>query len=185
MEQITSKQHIWNEAGKAGFVLGLVSSAYMFIIQFLGVSSLGAGLQLVLNGVLWLAKFTGCIYLMRFFMLKLVAADKTADHSSTFRFGMITAGLSALVFAAMSFLNTAYLSADLMNSQYEQVIQQLAPMMDSNSLAAARSMMGNLPQMTFFSNLIYCFIYGTVLSAILSRMIPSDDPFADNTTDGQ
>ena len=27
----------------------------------------------------------------------------------------------------------------------------------------------NLPQLTFFSNLIYCFIYGSILSGILSR----------------
>jgi hypothetical protein len=42
-----------------------------------------------------------------------------------------------------------------------------------------------LPQITFFSNLIYCTAYGTVLSFILSRNIPSRDPFADYKPDQQ
>jgi hypothetical protein len=58
-------------------------------------------------------------------------------------------------------------------------MQQMAPMMDSNTLNAVDSFMENLPQLTFFSNLIYCFLFGTVLTAILSRNIPSKDPFAD------
>ena len=35
-----------------------------------------------------------------------------------------------------------------------------------------------MPQVMFFSNLVYCFLYGTVLSAVLSRNIPPRDPFA-------
>ena len=44
-------------------------------------------------------------------------------------------------------------------------------------------MMGNMPQITFFSNLIYCFFFGTILSFILSRNVPSRNPFADHTSD--
>jgi hypothetical protein len=52
-------------------------------------------------------------------------------------------------------------------------------MMDSNSLSMVDSYLERLPEITFISNLIYCFAFGTVLSAILSRNIPSTDPFAD------
>ena len=97
----------------------------------------------------------------------------------TFRFGMITAFLSALVYAAVSFANVAFISADMFTEQMNTVMQQMAPMMDSNTMAEMDKTMENLPQITFFSNLIYCFIFGTVLSAILSRNIPSRDPFAD------
>jgi hypothetical protein len=50
-------------------------------------------------------------------------------------------------------------------------------------LAAVERTMGNLPQYTFVSTLIYCFLYGSVLSAFLSRNIPSRNPFADNKTE--
>jgi len=52
-------------------------------------------------------------------------------------------------------------------------------MMDSNALSQIDKTMENLPQITFVSNLIYCFLYGTVVALILSRNIPSKDPFAD------
>jgi hypothetical protein len=64
-------------------------------------------------------------------------------------------------------------------------MQAAAPMMDSNSLKEIDKMSENLPQLTFFSNLIYCFIYGSILSGILSRNIPSRDPFASYKPDEQ
>ena len=103
----------------------------------------------------------------------------------TFRFGMITAFLSALVYAAVSFANVAFISADMFTEQMNTVMQQMAPMMDSNSLNLMDSYLENLPEITFFSNLIYCFLFGTVLSAILSRNIPARDPFADYKPDEQ
>ena len=40
-------------------------------------------------------------------------------------------------------------------------------------------MMDIYPQTSFISTLGYCYLYGTALSAILSRYIPKTDPFAD------
>jgi hypothetical protein len=93
--------------------------------------------------------------------------------------GTCTALLSAFIFASLSFINIEFIFADFYTQQIDTVMQQMAPMMDSNTLNAVDSFMENLPQLTFFSNLIYCFLFGTVLSAILSRNIPSKDPFAD------
>jgi hypothetical protein len=92
---------------------------------------------------------------------------------------MAIALLSAIVYAAVSFANVAFISADMFAQEIDAVMQQMAPMMDSNSISLMDTMMEKMPQITFFSNLIYCFIYGTILSAILSRNIPSKDPFAD------
>ena len=64
-------------------------------------------------------------------------------------------------------------------------MQSAAPMLDSNSLKEIDKMSENLPQLTFFSNLIYCFVYGSLLSVILSRYIPSNDPFASYKPDEQ
>ena len=79
----------------------------------------------------------------------------------------------------------AFISGDALAEQMELTMQQMAPMMDSNSMALVDSYMENLPQITFFSNLLYCFVFGTVLSYILSRSIPSRDPFADYKPDQQ
>ena len=50
-------------------------------------------------------------------------------------------------------------------------------MMDSATLEAVEEMIPSMPTYAFFGNLIYCTLYGTIVSAILSRNIPSSNPF--------
>ncbi len=179
MEQNQIQRNMWNEAGKAGLALGAVSIIYLFATQFMTNAGMPAFANVLLTGLLWAGKFGGCIWLMIFFMKRFAAGNPDADNRATRRFGTIAALLSALVYAAMSFANVAFISADMFSEQTALLIQQMAPMMDSNTMAQMDRYMENLPQFTFFSNLIYCFIYGAILSAILSRNIPSRDPFAD------
>lgn len=173
------KKTIWDAAGKAGIAFGAISSAYMFATQFLSSGELSAFAMMAMSSILWIAKFVGCIWLMMFFMKKIVKNHPEADNSTTFRFGAITGVLSALIYAAVSFANYEFISPDFISSQLDATMQQLAPMMDSNTMAQTEKMLSNMSSITFFSNLIYCSIYGILLSAILSRMIPSKDPFAD------
>ena len=65
--------------------------------------------------------------------------------------------------------------------QFDQVMQMYSGMLDSNSLTMMENMRASYPQIAFFSQLIYCFLYGTLLSFILSRYIPKD-PFANYGT---
>ena len=44
-------------------------------------------------------------------------------------------------------------------------------------------MIPKLPTMTFFLNFFWCWLFGTVLSAIFSRNIPSSNPFAGNDSE--
>lgn len=179
MKQDTTRKTMWSMAGTAGLALGLVSTAYMFLTILLEKVEINVFLNSLLSFILWGAKFAGCIWLMRQAMKKFAAVDESITNRDTFAMGTATALLSALIFAAMSFANVAYFCADMYAEQINLVMQQMAPMMDSNSMSMMDDMMQSLPQITFFSNLIYCFLFGCVLSAILSRNIPSKDPFAD------
>ena len=174
-----NQKTMWHNAGIAGLALGGVSTVYMFGTQLMTQAGMSGFLLMAFNTLLWIAKFGGCIWLMMYFMKKYAAENPEADNSATFRFGMASALLSALIFSAASFANMAFISVDLFNAQMEELIRQTAPFMDSNSMSMLDKMSENMPQITFFSNLIYCFIYGTLVSAILSRNIPSKDPFAD------
>lgn len=182
MEQI--HKNLWNSAAKAGLALGLVSSVYLFVNQWVALMDAPV-ISGLLSFVLWAVKFGGCIWLMMFFMKKFVAENQDAVNSDTFRFGVVTALLSAIVYAAFSFANTAYFSADMIAENMDTVMQAYSQFMDSNTMAKMDQMMAKMPQITFFSNLIYCFIFGTILSLILSRNIPSKDPFAANKPDEQ
>ena len=183
--EVTVKKSLWNHAGTAGLLMGLTSTASMFAGQYLSRLRLSEMMTGITGLAVWAAETGICIYLMVIFMRKFAAANPSADHTSIFKMGMATACLSALVYSAASFANIAYISADFFAEQYQILMQQMAPMMDSNSKDMLAKMLEYLPQITFFSNLIYCYLFGTVVAALLSRNIPSKDPFADGRPDEQ
>ena len=166
-----------NKAGIAGIVLGLVSTAYIFIST--GIASITSPvLNTLLTILLWTVKFVLCIWLMIFFMKSLAKSYDNVTNSTTFKFGTTVAACSALIFAAASLANVTIINPDLISRQMEAVVQILGSKADSNTLAALGDMEESMPEIVFFSNLFYCFLYGVVLSLILSRRIPSNDPFA-------
>lgn len=185
MEQNVIQKNMWNIAGTAGLALGAVSTAYLFLTQWIGMAETPAFVSMLVNMVLWVAKTGGCIWLMMLFMKKFSAAVPEADNSATFRMGIITALLSALVYSAFSFANVAFIYPDIFAEQFDAVMQQMAPMLDSNTSAEVEKTLQNLPQITFFSNLIYCSLYGTIVAFAISRVVPSKDPFADYKPEDQ
>ena len=174
------KNIFFNSAAKAGLALGGVSVAGMLIPWLLG--KIGGDSRAALmaisavNTLLWAFKLFICIYLMRFFMRRFSARVPEADNSRVFRFGALTALLSALVFSAFYMAYLMFIDPESINMALDIIRDN--PMMDSASIAAVEEMAPTLPSYAFFSNLIYCTIYGTVLSAILSRNIPPRNPFA-------
>ena len=148
---------MWETAAKAGLVLGMISSAYMFLTQFMAGAT--GFLMTILSFVLWAAKFGGCIWLMSFFMKKFAAEHPEVDNKATFNLGMATALLSALIYSAAAFANIAFISGDAMVEQMNQMMQQMGSMMDSNSKSLMETYMEILPQITFFSNLYKQFIF--------------------------
>lgn len=185
MKQNLLRRNLWNTAGKAGLALGGVSAAFLFISHALTGVELPGFISSLLNFALWAGKFGGCIWLMMFFMKRFVTDNPEAGNSTTYRLGMASAFLSALIYAAVSFADVAFLSADMYSETMDMVMQQMGSFMDSNTSAAMETMFERLPQYMFFSNLIYCFLYGTILSFILSRSIPSRNPFADYKPEDQ
>ena len=179
------KKSLWNHAGTAGLLMGLVSTASMFAGQYMSTLGMSGFLTGLVGLILWALETGGCVWLMWLFMNKFAATCPSADNSTTFRMGMATAFLSALVYSAASFANLAFISVDFYTEQYQTLMQQMAPVTDSNSKDMLVKMLDYMPQITFFSNLIYCFFFGTLVSAALSRGIPSRDPFADYRPDEQ
>ena len=172
MEQNVIQRNIGTPAGIYGLVLGGISSAYLLITQWVAMAQIPVFLMMLLNMMFWVLKSGGCILLMFAFIKRFASEHPQAKRSAVFQAGMLLAILSAIVYSAFSFAFTAYIYPEYIAEQMEAVMQQFAPYMDSNTSAAMEESMQNLPQMTFFSNLIYCFGYGTLLSYIISRYIP-------------
>ena len=180
------KKNMWNAAGTAGLALGAVSSAYLFAGQALsGGLDQAVFWQQIVAFALWSAKFVGCIWLMKIFMTKFAKDNEGIDNKTVFRMGALTALLSALMFSGISLANMLYISAEYYDTVYQTLAQQMSATLDSNSLSMLERVIDNMPQIIFFYNLSYCFLFGTALSAILSRNIPAKDPFADYKPDEQ
>ena len=188
MESKLSRRNLWNNAGQSGAILGLATTAIMFANQLCNEAFSTPELRttgLIVSILIWVIKFGGCIWLMRFFMLRLCRQHPEATNSDTMVFGTITALLSALIFATFSLANILFISPDLMEQEFDMVLQSYSKFLDYNTLSQVEDMKRIYPQTAFISTLGYCYLYGTALSAILSRHIPKIDPFADFKKSGQ
>ena len=173
----------WEEAGRAGLVLGCISTAYMLAewstTSLFGQSGAFAMIAAgVINIILWAVKFGACLYLMRLFMLRYSAGHPEEGNGEVFRFGARVALLSAIIYSAAYLAYVLFLAPDI----FEKTIGMLRdnPMMDAASIGQIEEMLPKMPTMSFFVTFGYCWLFGTVLSAKYSRNIPSSNPFEDN-----
>ena len=160
---------IWNEAGKAGLVFGGFSSLCLSLKELAGLSGSNILIQAVAI-VLWAAEFFGCIVLMKRYLV-LMRDRFNADEADCRSFGKRTALLSGLILASVQ---TVF-------------ILKMPPETLSEAIAAASTSLGNsakeqmdavvdvLPAVTFFAQWFYCFIYGTILSSILTRYVIAEE----------
>jgi len=165
---MSDKKTLWNEAAIAGLVLGIVPSIYLYLSGIVGS---------MISILLWLVKFAGCIWLLRFFLLRFSNSNPDADNSDVFKFGMLTAFLSALLYSAFNMAYMMFISPDTITEAFDTIMENYSSLLDSNSREEIEAMMPKLPTISFFGNLIYCTLFGIILSAIFSREIPSSNPF--------
>ena len=177
MKEKVTKRDILNSASLSGAVLGGVTIGASLISQNMaGVSS--SFLIMMVTALLWTAKFIGCIYIMRHFMKKLTEDYSGASNGDTFRQGIYAALFSAILIAAYNYLYLSVINPEYVENTMNTMYTLYQGMLDSNSLAMLEKMASmNLAAITSLSQLVYCFLYGTILSSILSRNVPSRNPF--------
>ena len=191
MKETVSNKAISNFASLAGLALGCVSAAYLLITENISEWINSPVAVSVINMVLWIAKFVGSIALMKYFMKRLVLGYEGVKNGHTLKLGILASAFSALIFSATILADMLYINPDAIKEAYDMTMSIYGSSLDSNTLKAMEDVKGNLPTISFFAYLIYCFLYGLVLSAILARSIPNSDHFAefraeeqeDHTTD--
>ncbi|MBO4475334.1 MAG: DUF4199 domain-containing protein [Bacteroidales bacterium] len=177
------RKTIWNEALRTGLVLGGISIAYTVINILLSKIQGGTAVSVLVNvsGVLlWVFKLVLCIKLFKVFMLKFSAAHEDLTNSESFRYGVAMAFLSALLYSAFYLAWITLIQPDMIKDSMELASEAYANIFTAEQLESMEELTPKLPALTFFGNLLYCTLFGTVLSAIFSRNIPSRNPFSDN-----
>lgn len=183
MDKIDNKA-ISSEAGRVALIFGLISGGYVLIdplLNRIGVPVIANGLSIVL----WAAKFFGCIYLMRFFMRKLSLLYGGVGRRELLRFGTLVALFSAIITAVCCYVSIGYLFTDQYTAAFDMLWQQMGSALDSNTRGSLQNMESNLAQISTVSNFLWCFIYGWVLSVILSGSVSSSSEalFSDKDDD--
>lgn len=181
MEQNTIRSNRWNEAARYGLIFGGISSAYIYLGRLMVALELTGTFGSILSFVLWAAKFIGCIKLMQYAMQKFSLENPSAERSDIFRLGRNIAVLSALVFSTFTLADLMYISTEYYQEACTTIITEMSKTLPAQNVEEMKNMLVDLPKYTFIGNFIYCSLYGIVLSFILSRNIPSQNPFINNT----
>ena len=64
---------------------------------------------------------------------------------------------------------------------FEKTLEMLQdnPMLGAAQMDSLEELIPRMPTLSFFVNLVWCWLFGTVLAAIFSRNIPPQNPFTD------
>lgn len=172
---------IRTEAGTAALIFGAVSGGFAFLGA--AIPNMSPVLANVLTSVLWLVKLVGLIWLMRYVMIKFKNAYDGVGRRQLVKYGTWIALFSAGITAACFYIVYKFVSPDLAATQMEAAMAEFSSMLDSNSVSMLESIIENYAIYALAGNLIWCFIYGRVLSLIIASRVTSNNPFDDDDED--
>ena len=167
---------LWNEAGRVGFVFGGFSSLCLVLQE--GAALTGSTFLVQAAAIiLWAVEFFGCILLMKKYMLDL--RDKYDDVTmvDAYRFGRRVALLSGLILAAVDALIIMKMPQDTVESVISELNTAVSGKLGAGFEGEVGKFVDKLPLYTFLGQWLYCFLYGSLLSAIMSRYIFLQGPF--------
>ena len=167
---------LWNEAGRVGFVFGGFSSLCLVLKE--GAALTGSSFLVTAAAIiLWAVEFFGCILLMKKYMLDL--RDKYDDVTmvDAYRFGRRVALLSGLILAAVDALIIMKMPQETVTSVMSELSAAMPAGMGHVSEDDLGRLVDKLPLYTFIGQWIYCFLYGSLLSGIMSRYLFMQDVF--------
>lgn len=174
MEPI-NKNAIVNQAGMAGAVFGTISAAWVFISILISEIP-------VLPGLLSLGKTVGLVFLMIFFMKKLVRDFDGVTNFDTRSYGRWIALFSAIITGIATYIAYEFAFPDFVTKTMDTVYQSLGSALDLNARGMLEKYENNFGVIACFSTMLWCLIYGLVLGAIVSARIPRPDPFSNFKT---
>ena len=162
METI-DKKIIRSEAAVAALAFGAVSGGCCFLEPVIAGSNLTW-----LSTVISIVKLVGLIWLMRFLMLRLRDKYEGVHRRELLSYGVWIALFSALITGICSYLCIEYAFPNFYADAFNTMWESMAPMMDANTNAVMSTMESYYSIISLVSVTFWCFIYGWILSGILS-----------------
>ena len=159
---------IWNEAARAGLLFGAVSVGCLGLKELATLS--GSNFLVTAAAViLWAVEFFGCILLMKNIMLRFRDKYDGVKIEDTYKLGRRAALLSGLILASAQALFILKMPPENLDTMVDEMMAGMQ--MLSSDRDAVESALDKLPVLTFIFQWLYCFLYGSILSSIMSRYI--------------
>ena len=181
---------IWNEAARAGLLFGAVSVGCL-VLKELATLSGSTFLMQAAAIILWVVEFFGCILIMKNIMLRFRDKYDGVKMEDTYKMGRRAALLSGLILASAQALFILKMPPESLDTMIDEMMASAQLL--STDRDAVEAALDKLPVITFIFQWLYCFLYGSILSSIMSRYIflqklfggfhPKEDD--DNTPDNQ
>ncbi len=169
MSSSISNKTIWGDAARNGLVLGLVTVAFTVLNSLLG--NAGGAMGGVLRFIWWAVKIVGCIMLFRWFLVRFAKKNPDAEYDDTKALGLATALTSALICAAYGLADVLYIHPEAMEQAMEAAMQSYSSMLGSAEMDMLSNMTSSMPVIGFFTTIVYCFLFGLVLTFIFAPKI--------------
>lgn len=150
---------LWGEAGISGIFLALVTVSVAILNIVTGSP--------VLNGILWLAKLIGTIWLLRYFMKRY---GENNSGSSTFGFGFAASFCSAVICGACYFALYRYICPGKVTETIDALMTTFASTgsMTDEIRDSLLMVQDNFAQLSCVIIFLWCTFLGLIFSAILA-----------------
>ncbi|MBQ6437388.1 MAG: DUF4199 domain-containing protein [Bacteroidales bacterium] len=163
----------WSLAMRDGLLLSLITVA---------CSTLGSLTQIwILNFLLWAVKLVGSIWLLWYFMKRYGTAHP--EEPRTTGYGIMVCLFSSIICAVFAYLSARFFFPHTIDEIMAQIPATIAstPGMTPEAEDAIYKLMDNIPQIMCVVTLIWDFILGLIISAIIGASTPRrKDPFGDD-----
>ena len=116
---------------------------------------------------------------MKKYMLDLRDKFDGVTVEDTYRFGRRVALLSGLILAAVDAVLIMKMPQDTVESVVTELNTAISTKMGAGYEGEIGRFVDKLPLYTFIGQWIYCFLYGSLLSSIMSRYLYVQDAFND------
>lgn len=175
----SERQQIWSRAARDGAVLGAVSVAAGLLATAVPAVA-GAGAVASMAGVIiWAAKTAGS-----YILLKRQIASRPVS-GSPFRYGLKVVLFSSILYSAYIAADLTYISPDRIKESFDLIYSMYNGLLDSNSMQSLEAIEDRMPLYATISQFIWCYLFGTVFSSIISSGLRrKESPFGEDSDNG-
>lgn len=180
MKEVVDNKTLWNEAARVGIVFGLFSSVCLGLKEAAALTNS----TLVVTAaaiILWAVEFFGCILLMKKYMLDELEKHEGMTQLELYKFGRRVALLSGFILAVVNAVLVSLIPDETLAETLNEAMATMPASMQADAEDTMALMMDKFPLLTFLGQWVYCFLYGSILSAIMSRYVSVYSVFKRNS----